>query len=170
VHLIQELHWTDTSVSLLQGTYGTVVAIGVILLSGVLVDRFGARRLMLYVMLLISSFLLFFNLMSGLWVSEPVAITGQVLWYMIESTFSVAAMPVLMAICRKGVEGSQFTTYMALVNLTDIAGAYLSGQAMTWVKAPVIGLIGGALVLLAALLVFASARKQDLQAVAKRVG
>jgi PAT family beta-lactamase induction signal transducer AmpG len=34
------------------------------------------------------------------------------------------------------VEGSQFTTYMALVNLVDIAGAYLSGQALTWVKAP----------------------------------
>jgi PAT family beta-lactamase induction signal transducer AmpG len=89
---------------------------------------------------------------------------------MIDPIFSVAAMPVLMAICRKGVEGSQFTTYMALVNLVDIAGAYVSGQAMTWVKAPVIGLVGGGLVLLAALLVFSTARRQEPRPMAERVG
>jgi PAT family beta-lactamase induction signal transducer AmpG len=168
VHLIQELQWTDTSVSVLQGTYGTVVTIGIIMISGVLVDRFGAQRLLLYVMLLTSSFLLFFNLLSGLWANEPVAIAGVVLWYIIESIFSVAAMPVLMAVCRKGVEGSQFTTYMALVNLVDIAGAYLSGQAMTWVKAPAIGLVSGGLVLLASGLVFAFARKDKQLAVSSR--
>jgi PAT family beta-lactamase induction signal transducer AmpG len=170
VHLIQELQWTDTSVSVLQGTYGTVVTIGIIMISGVLVDRFGAQRLSLYVMLLISSFLLFFNLISGLWAHEPVAIAGVMLWYIIESIFSVAAMPVLMAVCRKGVEGSQFTTYMALVNLVDIAGAYVSGLAMTWVKAPAIGLVSGGLVLLAALLVFSTIRREAPEPVAERVG
>ncbi len=168
VHLIQELHWTDTSVSVLQGTYGTVVSLGIILIGGVLVDRFGAQRLLLYVMLLIGGFLLCFNLLSGLWANEPVSIAGLVLWYMIESVFSVAAMPVLMAVCRKGVEGSQFTTYMALVNFIDVAGSYLSGQAMTWVKAPVIGLGSGALVLLAVALVVAFARKDKQLAVSGR--
>ncbi|MBD0257205.1 MAG: MFS transporter, partial [Cytophagales bacterium] len=162
VHLIQELHWSDTSVSILRGTYGTVVTLGVIFTGGVLADRFGARRLLRYVTLFVGAFLLAFNLLAPWWVHEGVAMGGQVLWYMIDPIFSVAAMPVLMAICRKGVEGSQFTTYMALVNLVDIAGAYVSGQAMTWVKAPVIGLVGGGLVLLAALLAFPSTR-QDKQ-------
>ncbi len=170
VHLIQELGWSDTSVSILRGTYGTVVTLGIIFTGGVLADRFGARRLLLYVTLFVGVFLLVFNLLASWWVHEGVATAGQVLWYMIDPIFSVAAMPVLMAICRKGVEGSQFTTYMALVNLVDIAGAYVSGQAMTWVKAPVIGLVGGGLVLLAALLVFSTARRQEPQPMAERVG
>jgi PAT family beta-lactamase induction signal transducer AmpG len=165
VHLIQELGWSDTSVSILRGTYGTVITLGIIFTGGVLADRFGARRLLLYVTLFVGVFLLGFNLLAPWWPHEGVAMGGQVLWYMIDPIFSVAAMPVLMAICRKGVEGSQFTTYMALVNLVDIAGAYVSGQAMTWVKAPVIGLAGGGLVLLAAVLVFASTRKDKQLAV-----
>ena len=170
VHLIRELHWSDTSVSVLRGTYGTVVTLGIIFAGGVLADRFGARRLLLYVTLFVGVFLLGFNLLAPWWVHEGVATGGQVLWYMTDPIFSVAAMPVLMAICRKGVEGSQFTTYMALVNLVDIAGAYLSGQALTWVKAPVIGLAGGVLVLLAALLVFASTRQDRLQPVGEPAG
>jgi len=168
VHLIQELHWSDTSVSILRGTYGTVVTLGIIFTGGVLADRIGPRRLLLYVTAFVGAFLLGFNLLAGWWVHEGVATGGQVLWYMIDPIFSVAAMPVLMAICRKGVEGSQFTTYMALVNLVDIAGAYLSGQALTWVKAPVIGMAGGGLVLLAALLVFSSARKEKQLAVSSK--
>jgi PAT family beta-lactamase induction signal transducer AmpG len=170
VHLIQELHWSDTSVSILRGTYGTVVTLGIIFTGGVLADRFGARRMLLYVTVLVGTFLLGFNLLAPWWPHEGVATGGQVLWYMIDPIFSVAAMPVLMAICRKGVEGSQFTTYMALVNLVDIAGAYLSGQALTWVKAPVIGMAGGALVLLAALLVFASTRRKVPRPMMERIG
>ena len=57
-----------------------------------------------------------------------------------------------MSLCRKHVEGSQFTTYMALVNLADILGAYVSGQAQMHFSAPAIGLVCGVLVLIALLL------------------
>ena len=51
-----------------------------------------------------------------------------------------------MTLCRRGVEGSQFTAYMALVNLADVAGNYVAGYALTVTSAPVIGLACGALV------------------------
>ena len=78
---------------------------------------------------------------------------GLIIWYTFDPSFSVAAMPVLMALCRKGVEGSQFTTYMALVNLSDVIGAYVSGHALAWFSAPRIGLFCGAVVIAAMVLV-----------------
>ncbi len=69
--------------------------------------------------------------------------SGLVLWYAFDPGFSIACMPVLMGLCRKGVEGSQFTAYMALVNLANAAGTYGSGVAQLSYSAPTIGLACG---------------------------
>ena len=60
---------------------------------------------------------------------------------------SVAAMPLLMAFCRPKIEGSQFTTYMALVNLCGVASSYLNGWLLEVTTAPLIGLACGGLML-----------------------
>ena len=52
-------------------------------------------------------------------------------------------MPVLMSLCRPGVEGSQFTAYMAMVNLANALGTYASGHAEMSYSAPTIGLACG---------------------------
>ncbi len=44
----------------------------------------------------------------------------------------------------------QFTTYMALINLSDVAGSYISGYALSLTSAPTIGFSCG-LIMLAAL-------------------
>lgn len=48
-----------------------------------------------------------------------------------------------MKLCRHDVEGSQFTTYMALINFCDVAGSYISGWAMHVLGAPVLGFTCG---------------------------
>jgi len=151
VHLIQRLGWADTDVSVLQGTFGTVVIIAVLMLGGYLADRVGAAKLLLFMMAFNSVSFLVFNSLSAYWTDPAVAKAGLIAWSMMDPGFSVASMPVLMALCRKQVEGSQFTTYMALVNLADILGAYVSGQAQMHLSAPTIGLICGGLVLTALL-------------------
>lgn len=148
-HLIDELGWRDTDVSVLTGTYGMVLATAVALLGGYLADRLGARRLLVIMLSAIALYLLVFNLGSALWTQYSIAEIGLVALYFLDPALSAAAMPVLMGICRKGVEGSQFTTYMALVNLCDIGGTYLAGRALLLVKAPAIGLFSGGLVLVA---------------------
>ena len=144
-HLIQQLGWADTSVSLLTGTYGMLVATGAALTGGYLADRISPRRLLVIVLAVIVVYLVGFNAMSALWIQREVAQTGLVALYFMDPSISVAAMPVLMAICRKGVEGSQFTTYMAFVNLSDIAGSFLAGHALAYVPASTIGLFAGGL-------------------------
>ncbi|OZI05991.1 MFS transporter [Siphonobacter sp. BAB-5385] len=154
VHLIQRLGWSDADVSVLQGTLGTLVVIAVVLLGGIIADRMGAQRLMGRVMLGAGLFLLTFNLLHIYWHELAVGRMGLVALSMMDPSFSVASMPVLMALCRKSVEGSQFTAYMAMVNLTDITGAYVSGQAQMSIPAPVLGAVCGIIILVAALLVW----------------
>ncbi|MGV3557834.1 MFS transporter [Larkinella arboricola] len=153
-HLIQVLGWADTSVSFLTGTYGMLVATVSALVGGYLADWLGNRRFLLIVLVLITGYLLSFNLIAEWWRWPSVAQAGLIAFYFMDPFISVAVMPMLMAVCRPGVEGSQFTTYMAFVNLSDIAGTYLAGQALLYTGAPVIGLVAGGLVALALLAVF----------------
>lgn len=147
VHLIQQLRWDDTELSVLMGTYGMMVAMTAILVAGTLSDRIGMGRMLRLTMFLIGSFLVAFSLMFPLWEDTTLARAGLIAWYAFNPGYSVAAMPVLMALCREGVEGSQFTTYMAMVNLSDVAGAYVSGYALLLLPAPLIGLCCGIVVL-----------------------
>ncbi|WP_232561205.1 MFS transporter [Spirosoma oryzicola] len=157
-HLIQRLGWADTSVSLLTGTYGMLVATAAALIGGYIADRIGPRRLLIIVLAMVTVYLIGFNLIDALWSKPTLAQTGLVALYFMDPSISVAAMPVLMAICRPGVEGSQFTTYMAFVNLSDIAGSYVAGHALTYVQAPTIGLLAGGLAGIALLCAFATLR------------
>ncbi|AQG80253.1 MFS transporter [Spirosoma montaniterrae] len=144
-HLIDVIGWRDEDLSVLTGTYGMVAATLIALTGGYLADRFGARRLLLVMMSIVAVYLLGFNLASDAWAQHKVAQTGLVALYFMDPAVSAAAMPVLMGICRPGVEGSQFTTYMAFVNLCDIAGTYVAGTALEYIAAPYIGLTAGAL-------------------------
>lgn len=162
-HLIRHLGWQDTDLSVLTGTYGMLLAICVSLAGGYLADYIGPRRLLMVMLFLVAAYLIGFNLASGLWVRRDVAQTGLVALYFMDPSISIAAMPVLMAICRKGVEGSQFTTYMAFVNLCDIAGTYVAGQAQTYVSAVTIGLFAGGLALLALIIAAMILRRYELR-------
>jgi PAT family beta-lactamase induction signal transducer AmpG len=153
-HLIDVIGWHDEEVSVLTGTYGMVMAAVVALTGGYLADRLGARRLLVVVMGLVTIYLLGFNTASSTWIQREVSQAGLVALYFMDPAISAAAMPVLMSICRPGVEGSQFTTYMAFVNLCDIAGTFVAGNALEYVPAPSIGLLAGGLASVALLIVF----------------
>jgi len=147
-HLIHTLHWPDADVSILQGSWGSLVSFAVLLSGGVLVDRIGPARLQYWVMVGLAAFLLVFSAMAGLWQHQPVAFGGLVVLNLADPLLSVAAMPLLMAFCRPRIEGSQFTTYMALVNLCGVASGYLNGWLLEVTTAPVIGAACGVVVLL----------------------
>ncbi|UOQ78424.1 MFS transporter [Hymenobacter sp. 5516J-16] len=146
-HLIHELHWADSDVSILQGSWGSAATLCLIVAGGILADRIGAARLQRRVMLVLGLFLLVFCSLSFLWHYEPVATLGLLVWNMADPSLSVAALPLLMALCRPRIEGSQFTTYMALVNLCGVSGSLLTGWALRIMSAPVLGLVCAVVVL-----------------------
>ena len=146
-HMVQRLHWNDTALSVLSGTWGTAAAAGAILLTGAVAERLGARRLLLGMIGVIGVYLVVFNLLAPLWPNTALTRAAYVVWHTFDPGYSVAALPVLMALCRDGVEGSQFTAYMALVNFSDVVGNYVAGYALAALPAPVIGLACAAVVL-----------------------
>jgi len=138
-HLIQVLHWPDQEVSVLQGGWGSAVTLIVVLSGGILADRLGPHRLQLKVIGALAVFLVGFNLLSFLWNVKSFTISGLLFWNIADPMFSVAAFPILMTLCRDYTAGSQFTAYMAFINLSDVIGSYLSGWALLVVPAPVLG-------------------------------
>lgn len=161
IHLIQNLAWSDTAVSVLSGTYGTAVALVLALVGGWFSDRIGASRMLRGVAFLMAGLHIGFSLLAPLWANPAVATSGLVVRQTLEPLFSIAALPVLMGLCRSRVAGAQFAFYMALSNQADILGIYLSGTLLTYFSAPMVGLGCGLAMLGAALLIlFGSGTKK----------
>lgn len=159
-HLIRSAGWTHSDLSVLSGLLNTAVPMAVVLLVGLVVDRAGHRRMLLAVMVVIGVFLVGFNLLAAEWGRAGVPTAALVLWSLFDPLVSVTAMPLLMAICRRGVEGSQFTAYMSMVNLSDVAGRFVTGRALEVAAPATVGLACGAAVLAMAV-VLAAVRPPD---------
>lgn len=150
-HLINVMKWPDKQVSLLQGGWGSIVTFIAIIFAGRTSDKLGHKPMQVIVMWCVCLFLLVLNVTNFLWSYQYYSGAALVLWNLADPLLSVAIFPILMGLCVKKVEGSQFTTYLALINLCDVLGSYVTGWSLTVITAPTLGLICG-LSLLAALI------------------
>lgn len=162
-HLIHVLKWSDKSVSIIQGSWGSIITFVAIILGGIISDRMGAKKLQVKVMWAIGLFLIIMNGLFHLWHYNYFSGSGLILWSLADPLFSVAAFPILMAMCIDKVEGSQFTAYMALINFCDVMGSYVTGWTVGTVSAPVLGFGCGVMVLL---LLLPLRRRNDLSIIA----
>jgi len=160
--LIREYRWSDQSLSVLQGGWGVLLMLVVVLIGGRLADRVGAFRLQQRVLLVTGLFLLLFCGLSAWWHNRSVATIGLISWSFADPLFSVCCFPILMGLCEKPVEGSQFTTYMAVINLCDVAGSYLTGWLMRVAHAGSIGLGCGMVIIITLILFVRLNRKKQL--------
>jgi len=165
-HLINSLHWPDKDVSILQGSWGSLATLTLLVGGGMISDRVGAARLQRWVMLGLATFLIGFSCLHFLWPYKGVSTAGLLLANMADPCFSVAALPALMALCQAKVEGSQFTTYMALVNFCDVLSAKINGWALTFTTAPVLGIVCGTLILLLVVLLRYQLKKKPTPSLA----
>lgn len=147
--LIHTLHWPAKDISVLEGSWVNLLAVGVLIAGGLLSDRWGALRLQRSVLIFVVLALVGLSAAHNYW-GQPIVVTGGiVLTNLIDPLMSVAALPLLMNLCDARVAGSQFTAYMALINFGDVLGAKITGWALEWTTAPVVGLVCAAAVLLA---------------------
>jgi PAT family beta-lactamase induction signal transducer AmpG len=147
-NLIHELKWSDRSVSLIQGGWGSTLTFFGIIFAGIQSDRIGAKRMQVRVMWVVCAFLLLLNFWCMLWQNTYVSGSALLLWNLADPLLSVTIFPILMALCLKKVEGSQFTTYLALINLCDVLGSYVTGWSLTILPAPMLGLFCGIILLM----------------------
>ena len=130
-HLIHVMQWNDKDVSYLQGGYGSIVTFVAILIAGSISDKIGHKKLQVKVMWAVCVFLLLLNATHYLWIYKYYSGAALLLWNLADPLLSVTIFPILMGLCLKKVEGSQFTTYLALINLCDVLGSYVTGWSLT---------------------------------------
>ena len=158
-HLIRELGWADQELSVLTGGWGSAVTLLVVIGGGYFADRIGHTRLQRHTLWVLGAFLILFNaaLLMGP-PAKPMLQGGLLFWGVADPLYSIAVFPLLMGLCAAHLAGSQFTAYMALINLTDVGGAYLNGWLLQVVPAPYLGLSAGIILLMLALFLFARSR------------
>jgi len=164
IHLIQHLGWTDTDVSVLSGTYGTLLAVALALLGGWLADAVGAQRMLLGTTLGMAILHIGYSLAASFWTDPTVATAGLVVRQSLEPIFSIAALPMLMSLCQRGIEGSQFAFYMAISNQADVIGIFLAGQLQPMVTTSMLGIGCGVIMLVAAVLLRWTLQQSNTQA------
>ncbi len=145
-HLIHVLQWPDKTVSLLQGSWGSLITFIAIIFAGVSSDKVGAKKMQIKVMWGISLFLILLNGTFSLWHYKYYSGSALILWNLADPFLSVTVFPILMGLCWEKVEGSQFTAYLALINLCDVIGSYVTGWGVIVIPAPILGLSCGLII------------------------
>jgi MFS transporter, PAT family, beta-lactamase induction signal transducer AmpG len=127
IFTVKELGWTNISYSQFYSTASLIGGISGMLLGGILIDKFGKKRMMnfyFFFMIILTTALAF---IKTYWVSTTF-IYGYMMAYNVFYTFAnIGIFAIAMQCCWKKVSASQFTLYMTIGNLGRIALAALIG-------------------------------------------
>lgn len=125
IFTVKELGWTDLTYSQVFATTSVVGGIGGMLIGGLLVDKFGKKRMLnIYFFVWIASTVVLV-FMKPFW-ANTIFINGYMFAYSTLSVFcNIGLFAIAMQCCWKKVSVSQFTLYMTISNIGRIAFAAL---------------------------------------------
>ncbi|MCH2136510.1 MAG: MFS transporter [Phycisphaerales bacterium] len=122
--LIQHLNWSQESYSSWMGSIAFVGLAGA-LLGGFLADRYGPRRIAAIGGLGLAGCYLSFSLLSSNWGDQGFVIGYMVVETIFSGMLSVALFSMFMSLSWPLVAATQFTAYMAMLNLSRLIGTGL---------------------------------------------
>jgi PAT family beta-lactamase induction signal transducer AmpG len=122
---IQELSWSQEEYAAITGSIA-FVGLGGSIAGGFLADLVGPRRLAAIAGLLTAALWVVFALTPEYWSIRGSIITFMVLETILGSVFSVSLFALFMGVSWKRMAASQFTAYMAMLNLSRVIGAGLA--------------------------------------------
>lgn len=161
IFTVQELGWTNVSYSQFYSTSTLIGGIGGMLIGGILIDKFGKKRMMniyFFGMVLITAALAF---LKTYWISTTFISAFMITYNMLYTFACIGIFAIAMQCCWKKVSASQFTLYMTISNLGRIALAALIGPIQTSFNWQVSLFAFGVMIALAwALLQFLNINKQ----------
>ncbi|MCH2134150.1 MAG: MFS transporter [Phycisphaerales bacterium] len=125
--MIQDLGWTQVEYSSVMGTI-IFVGLGGSIVGGFLADAIGARRMAAMAGLGMALMWVIFAMTPHLWTVRTSLITYLVIDTALGGMFSVSLFALFMGVSWKKMAATQFTTYMAMLNLSRIIGAALARE------------------------------------------
>jgi PAT family beta-lactamase induction signal transducer AmpG len=127
IFTVKELGWTNTDYSQYFGTAKLIGGIAGMILGGILIDRFGKKRMLNIYFLSMVLFMAILTFSKTYW-SDRSFIYAFMIAYNAVYTFScIGIFAIAMQCCWKKVSASQFTLYMTIANLGQMAFAALIG-------------------------------------------
>jgi len=131
---IQKLDWKQEEFTGFQGAVAVWFGLGGSVLGGFLADKVGARRLAMIATAVLGGVWLVFGLAPDLWDSRMVVKTMVCLEGLIYGVFAVSLFAIFMGVSWRTVAASQFTAYMAMMNLSNTGGAWCAGKLDGWLN------------------------------------
>jgi len=127
IFTVTELGWTNLEYSQVYATATLIGGISGMLIGGILIDKFGKKRMMNFYFFCMVASTVTLVLIKSYWVNVTF-IYGFMLIFNIMKVFaSIGVFAIAMQCCWKKVSASQFTLYMTIANLGRIALAALIG-------------------------------------------
>ena len=126
---IEELGWTLKQYTSTRGTIDLVCGLGGSILGGVLADVVGHKRLASIAAVLIGLIWIAFASAQPYWADKSVVTAMWGLQTFFEAVFSVSLFAMFMTVSWPRVAATQFTAYMALMNLSTTIGSAMAGVA-----------------------------------------
>ena len=152
---IKELNWTQQQYTSIQGGIGVFAGLTGSVLGGFLADKVGHKRLAAIASALIGCLWIGFALAESYWRNsfdvnvfstqisiDPVSVM-LVLQEFLTAVFSVALFAVFMTVSWPKVAATQFTAYMALMNLSTTIGSAAAGWMSNSLSVPYIFSVAG---------------------------
>jgi MFS transporter, PAT family, beta-lactamase induction signal transducer AmpG len=131
VFFIQHLGWSKEFYAGIEGGPALLAGLLASVAGGFLADRFGRRRTIAVAAIAVALLAIGFSFGESLWSYQPVVVGFLILDTALVGLVSVGLFALFMDISWPKVAATQFTTYMALLNLSTSTGSKLAG----WVDA-----------------------------------
>jgi len=128
-----ELEWTQEAYTQLTGTWGLAAGLGGAIIGGLLADAIGPRKIAGLVALALAGLLALFGLAPDAWWEDTTFISIYLVAEQgLQGTLSVSLFAIFMSVSWKLVAATQFTAYMAMLNLSQSMGNTLSPILEFW--------------------------------------
>jgi PAT family beta-lactamase induction signal transducer AmpG len=127
VFFTQELGWSSESYAQIIGGPGMICGLVAAVLGGWLVDRFGARSMMALGFIGGAIAFVLFGLFQSMWQNTAIVVFYLCFQQFFVSLSTVGKFALFMGVSWVRVAGTQFTAYMALLNLSRSLGNLAAG-------------------------------------------
>jgi len=129
-HFITEVGWDKKDYTYLE-SFGTWFGLGGAFLGGFVADKLGAKRSAVIAGTLIALTWITFSRLETYWTEQWLIRTNMYVLHTLLGLFSVSLFTLFMNVSDRRVAASQFTAYMALLNLSTVTGQAIAGPLET---------------------------------------
>lgn len=127
IFTVENTGWTNVDYSQIFATADIIGGIGGILLGGLLIEKFGKKRMINIYLFIIMGLALILVMIKQVW-SSSLFMDGYIITYRLFNAFAkIGVFAIAMQCCSRNVSASQFTLYMTFGATGSIAGAALLG-------------------------------------------